>query len=85
MMKHKAARVTSRLDELMFGAFNVRTAAINGVNVIGHIDTLLRPCAPRGPDGTELSKSSHLDTASISAVIAAGSKAGKGNMGLEWR
>ena len=28
-MKHKAARVTSRLDELAFGMFNVRTAAIN--------------------------------------------------------
>ena len=37
--KHKAARARSRLEELTFGAFNVRTAAVNGVNGIGHIDT----------------------------------------------
>ena len=41
-MKHKAARARSRLDELTFGIFNVRTAAVNVVNGIGHIDTLLR-------------------------------------------
>ena len=41
-MKHKAARARSRLEELMFGTFNVRTAAVNGVNGIGHIDTPLR-------------------------------------------
>ena len=35
----------SRLDELTFGTFNIRTAAVNGVNGIGHIDTLLKPCA----------------------------------------
>ena len=33
----------------------------------------------------ELEKSWHLDTASISAVIAAERKAEKGNMGLGWR
>ena len=44
-MKQKAVRARSRLDELMFGSFNVRTAAINNVNGIGHIDTLLRACA----------------------------------------
>ena len=36
-------------------------------------------------DGKELPKLWHLDTASFSAVIAAGSKAEKGNMGLDWR
>ena len=40
--KHKAVRARSRLEELTFGTFNVRTAGVNGVNVIGHIDTLLR-------------------------------------------
>ena len=28
--------------------FNVRTAAVNGVNGIGHIDTLLKTCAAKG-------------------------------------
>ena len=46
--KHKAATARSRLDELIFGTFNVRTAAVNGANGIGHIDTLLRPCAAKG-------------------------------------
>ena len=41
--KHKAVRTRSRLDELTFGTFDIRTAAINGVNGISHIDTLLRP------------------------------------------
>ena len=49
-IKHKATRARSRLDELMFGAFNGRTAAANGVNGIGHMNTLLRPCAARGLD-----------------------------------
>ena len=52
--KHKAARERSRLEELTFGTFNVRTAAVNGVNGIGHIDTLLRPCAGKGCDVIEL-------------------------------
>ena len=47
-MSHKASRARSRLDDRMFGTFNVRTAAVNGVNGIGHIDTLLRPCAAKG-------------------------------------
>ena len=34
--KHKATRARSRLEELTFGTFNVRTAAVNGVNGIGH-------------------------------------------------
>ena len=46
--KHKASRVRYRLDELTFGTFNVRTAAVNGANGIDHIDTLLRPCAAKG-------------------------------------
>ena len=46
-MKHKAARARSQLDELTFGTFNVRTAAFNGSNGIGHIDTLLRPCVAK--------------------------------------
>ena len=46
--KHKAARARSRLEELMFGTFNVRTAAVNGVNGISHIDTLLKTCAAKG-------------------------------------
>ena len=49
-MKHKAARARSRLEEFTSGTFNVRTAAVNGVNGIGHIDTLLRPFAAKGCD-----------------------------------
>ena len=36
-MKHKAAGVRSWLDKLTFDTFNVCTAAVNGVNDIGHI------------------------------------------------
>ena len=46
-MKHKAARARSRLDELTFDTFNVCTAAVNGVNGIGHVEILLRPYAAR--------------------------------------
>ena len=49
-MKHKAARARSRLEEFTSGTFNVRTAAVNGVNGVGHIDTLLRPFAAKGCD-----------------------------------
>ena len=49
-MKHKAARTRSQLDELTFDTFSVRTGAVNGANVIGHIDTLLRPCTEKGCD-----------------------------------
>ena len=76
--KHKAARARSRLGKLTFGTFNVRTAAVNGVNGIGHIDTLLRLCAARGCDiiGLQETKrdgtSEILASGSFSAVIAAG-------------
>ena len=40
-MKHKAARAGSRPEELTFDTFNVRTAAVNGVNSIIHAST---PC-----------------------------------------
>ena len=48
--KHKAARATSRLEELTFDTFNVRTTVVNGVNGIGHINTLLRTRAVKGCD-----------------------------------
>ena len=48
--KHKAARAKFRLEELTFGTFNICIAAVNGVNGIGHIDTLVRPCAAKGCD-----------------------------------
>ena len=48
--KHRATRARSRLEELTFGTFNVRTAAVNGVDGIGHINTLLRTCAAKGCD-----------------------------------
>ena len=86
--KHKAARATSQLEELTFGTLNVRTAAVNGVNGIGHIDTLLRTCATKGccviklqetkRDGT--SEISALDTASFPAVIVAWLRVEKGSM-----
>ena len=49
-MKHKAVRARSRLEEFTFGTFNVRTAAVNDVNDIHHIDTLLMPCAAKSCD-----------------------------------
>ena len=92
-MKYKAARARSRLDGLALGTFNVLTGEMNSVYGLGHIDTLLRTCATKGcklsycrtPNGTEHPKLLHLDSASISAVTAAGSKGKKGNMGLDWR
>ena len=38
-MKHKAVRARFWVEELMFGKLNVGTAAVCGVNDIGHIDT----------------------------------------------
>ena len=91
--KHKAARARSRLEELTFGTFNVRTAAVSGVNGIGHIDTLLRTCAAKGCDviglqktiREELPKFRYLDTASSLVVTLAWLRAGKGSMELDWR
>ena len=89
-MEYKVTRVRSRLVELTFGTFNVRTAAVNGVNGTGYTDTLLRPCASSGCEVTGLlretkptgfPRSWHLDTVSFSVVIAVGSKA-ENNMGL---
>ena len=89
--KHKAARARSRLEERTFGTFNVRTAAVNGVNGIGHIDTLLRICAPKGCDVIGLQETKRDETSEISSsgyrVFFSGdcSRAGKGSMGLDWR
>ena len=65
--KRKAARARSRLEELTFGTFNVRTAAVNGVNGIGHIDTLLRTCAAKGCDVIGLQETKRDGTSKISA------------------
>ena len=67
--KNKAARARSWLEELTFGSFNVRTAAVNGVNGIGHIDTLLRPCAAKGCDVIGLQETKRDGT---SEVVASG-------------
>ena len=63
--KHKATRARSRLDELTFGTFNVRTAAVNGVNGIGHIDTLLRSCAAKDCDVIQLQETKREGTSEI--------------------
>ena len=65
--KHKAPRARSRLEELTFGTFNVRTAAVNGANGIGHIDTLLRPCAAKGCDVIGLQEAKKDGTSEIVA------------------
>ena len=90
-MKHKAARARSRLDELTFGPFNVHTAAVDGVNCIGHINALLRPCAVRSCDVIKLQETKRDGTSEIVAsgyrVYFSGdcrrSKAEKGSMGLD--
>ena len=66
--KHKAARARSRLEELTFGTFNVRTAAVNGVNGIRHIDTLLRTFAAKGCDVIGLQVTNRDGTSEISAT-----------------
>ena len=67
--KHKATRARSRLEELTFGTFNVRTAAVNGVNGIGHIDTLLRICAANGCDVIGLQETKRDGTSEISQFM----------------
>ena len=49
-MKLKASKTRSGQEELTFGTFNVRTAAVNGVNGIGHVEILLRPCTVKTCD-----------------------------------
>ena len=46
---------------------NVRTAAVNGVNSIGHIDTLLRLCAAKGCDVIGLQETESNGTSETSA------------------
>ena len=57
----------SRLGELTFGTFNVRTIAVDGVNGIGHIDTLLRTCATKGCDVIGLQETKRDGTSEISS------------------
>ena len=64
---HKAARARSWLVEFTFGTFNVRTAAVNGVNGIGYIDTLLRTCAAKGCDVIGLQETKRDGSSEISA------------------
>ena len=65
--KHEAARTRSRLEELTFGMFNVRIKAVNGINGIGHIGTLLRTCAAKGCDVIGLQEIKRDGTPEISA------------------
>ena len=55
------------MAELTFHTFNVRTAAVNGVNVIGHIDTLLRTCAAKNCDIIGQQKTKRDGTSEVSA------------------
>ena len=90
--KHNAARARSRLEGVTFGTFNVRTAAVKGVNGIEHIDTLLRPCAAKGCGVMRLKESKRDGTFEIVASgylgtfeIAAGLREEKGSsMILDW-
>ena len=67
-MKHQAARARSRLEEFTFGTFNVHTAAVKGVNDIGHIDSLMRPCVAKGCDVIGLQETKRVGTSEIIAV-----------------
>ena len=70
-MKHKVTRARSWLAELTLGTFNVRTAAVNGVNGISHIYTLLRPCAAKRFDVIELQETKKDRT---SEMVASGDR-----------
>ena len=92
--KSKAARARSRLEELTFCTFNVRTAAVNGVNGIGHINTLLRTCAVKSCNVIGLQEPKRDGTSEISAsgyhIFLSGDctmvkRAGNGSMGWDWR
>ena len=65
--KRKAARARSRLKELTFGTFNFCTAAVDGVNGIENIDTLLRPYAAKGCDVIGLQETKRDGTSEIVA------------------
>ena len=65
--KHKVIRARCRLEELTFSTFNIRTAAVNGVDGIGHIDTLLRTCAAKSCDVIGLQETKRNGTSEISA------------------
>ena len=66
-MKHKATRARSRLEELTFGTSNVCRLAANGVNSIGQINTLPRPCAAKRSDITGLQDTKRDGTSEIVA------------------
>ena len=88
--KHKAARATSPLEELTFGTFNVRTAAVNGVNSIGDIDTLLRTkgCCVIGLQGTKRDGTSELSAPGYGVVSSGDCSMVEGRKrqhGVGWR
>ena len=64
---HKADRRRSRLGELIFDMFNVRTTAVDGTNGIGRIDSLLRLCAAKGCNVIELQETKRDGTSEIVA------------------
>ena len=92
-IKHKAAKARSRLEQLTFGTFNIRTAAVNGVNGIGFIDALPRPCVANVCDVIGLQETKRYRTSEIVAsgyrVVFSGDCSGvkgrKGRHGLNWR
>ena len=68
-IKNQAARTRPRLEEFTFVTFNVHTTAVKGVNDIGHIDSILRPCAAKGRDVIGLQETKWDGT---SEIVAAG-------------
>ena len=66
-MKYKTARTRSRLNELTFVTFSVRTAAAKGVNGIGNIDILLIPCAANDCEGIDLQETKRNGTFKVVA------------------
>ena len=89
-MKHMVARAGSRLNELTFGTFNVRTAAVSGVNGIGPIDTPMKPCAAKSCDAIGLQEIKRHGTSEIVtsgyrvyfSVHCSGDKGRKGQHGV---